>query len=223
MLPCFLFKKEIVFSKHVLYSRQKKITNWNIFWKWKWKAVFFLVIKRNIDLILNLETKFQEWRLVGFGVQNNLKCPSVSRFCHMWNSARWTAVYVCRCVRVQTLVACICRYACAVAWRWRLPPYLESPPVCDRPNGFFDLVRLAMWAHDWCRSSKRQKRTYFNFPFFQRLFKIKKYIKKSQITARENVFQWAIPQFFGSMQKVLVSVVHWLCPREICKCQLFQQ
>lgn len=74
MLPCFLFKKEIVFSKHVLYSRQKKITNWNIFWKWKWKAVFFLVIKRNIDLILNLETKFQEWRLVGFGVQNNLKC-----------------------------------------------------------------------------------------------------------------------------------------------------
>ena len=33
------------------------------------------------------------------------------------------------CVRV---LACTCRSACAVAWLRRLPPYLESPPVCDR-------------------------------------------------------------------------------------------
>ena len=37
-------------------------------------------------------------------------------------------------VRVQTMVACICRSACAVASRRRLPPYLESPPVRDRPK-----------------------------------------------------------------------------------------
>ena len=34
-------------------------------------------------------------------------------------------------MRVQTLVACICRSARADAWRRRLLPYLESPPVCD--------------------------------------------------------------------------------------------
>ena len=42
---------------------------------------------------------------------------------------------LCTCVagvRVQTLVAFICRSACAVAWRRRLPPYLDSPSVCDR-------------------------------------------------------------------------------------------
>ena len=45
---------------------------------------------------------------------------------------------LCTCVasvRVQTLVAGICRSACAVPWRRRLLPYFESPPVCDRPKG----------------------------------------------------------------------------------------
>ena len=37
-------------------------------------------------------------------------------------------------VRVQTLVACICRSACADAWHRRSPPYLESPPVCEWPH-----------------------------------------------------------------------------------------
>ena len=41
-------------------------------------------------------------------------------------------------VPVQTLVACLCRSAYAVAWRRRLPPYLESPPVYDRPKSFTD-------------------------------------------------------------------------------------
>ena len=36
-------------------------------------------------------------------------------------------------MRVQTLVACICRSACDVARRRRLPPHLDSPSVCDRP------------------------------------------------------------------------------------------
>ena len=48
----------------------------------------------------------------------------------MYGTAR--AELLCACVagvRVQTLVACICRSACAVAWRRRLPPSLESPPV----------------------------------------------------------------------------------------------
>ena len=47
------------------------------------------------------------------------------------------AELLCTCVasvRLQTLVACICRSASADAWRRRLPQYLESPPVCDRPK-----------------------------------------------------------------------------------------
>ena len=53
----------------------------------------------------------------------------------MYGTAR--AELLCTCVarvRVQTLAACICRSAYAVAWRRRLPPYLESPPACDRPT-----------------------------------------------------------------------------------------
>ena len=44
---------------------------------------------------------------------------------------------VCVCVysvRVQTLVASICRSAYAVVWRQRLPSYLKSPPVCYSPD-----------------------------------------------------------------------------------------
>ena len=40
-------------------------------------------------------------------------------------------------VQVQALAACIYRFACADAWPRRLPPYLESPPVCDGPNTRF--------------------------------------------------------------------------------------
>ena len=53
----------------------------------------------------------------------------------MYGTARAELLRTCvASMRVQTLVACICRSACAVAWRRRLPPYLESPPVYDRPK-----------------------------------------------------------------------------------------
>ena len=61
------------------------------------------------------------------------------------------AELLCTCVasvRVQTLVACICRFACAVAWRQRLSPYLESPPACDGLQN--DQKVFVFWATGCC-------------------------------------------------------------------------
>ena len=52
----------------------------------------------------------------------------------MYGTAHTELLCVWCYLRVQTLVACICLSAWAVAWRRRPPPYFESPPVCDGPN-----------------------------------------------------------------------------------------
>ena len=69
-----------------------------------------------------------------------------SRDFAIYGTARAELLCVCVCVcvasvRVQTLVACICRSVCAVAWRGRLPPYLESPS--DRDSCGIHLDRLS--------------------------------------------------------------------------------
>lgn len=65
---------------------------------------------------------------------------------------------LCVCVaskQVQMLVACICHSACAVAWRQHLPPYLKSPPVCNRPychlsTNIKQSVSWQFWGGLWC-------------------------------------------------------------------------
>ena len=97
----FLFGWPFLYSSTLLHQHQQQNTpNYRLNRKARWMKPF--------------------WRFV-------LSCRDFA----IYGTAR--AELLCTCVasvRVQTLVACFCRSACAVAWRRHLPPYLESPPVC---------------------------------------------------------------------------------------------
>ena len=80
-----------------------------------------------------------------------------------WPKMERRTLNCCVCVasvRVHTLVARICRSACAVAWRRRLPPYLELPWVCDGPYNSLRGKRVCVLVHmfGWTRRKTQVKR-----------------------------------------------------------------